>query len=63
MQCGQDELDETQFELYNPNTGEATQATREGMRGLETCAVWEAHHVEERIIDHYNGVPNFKLNQ
>ena len=59
MQCIQDELDETQLELYNPNTGEVTQATREECEGLETCAVWEAHHVEERIIDHYNGVPNF----
>lgn len=59
MQCIQDELDETQFELYNPNTGEVTQATGEECEGLETCAIWEAHAVEERIIDHYNGVPIF----
>lgn len=59
MQCIQDGLDETQFELYNPNTGEVTQATGEECEGLETCAVWEAHAVEERIIDHYNGVPIF----
>ncbi|WP_370789238.1 MULTISPECIES: hypothetical protein [Bacteroides] len=59
MQCIQDALDETQFELYNPNTGEVTKATREECEGLETCAVWEAHAVEERIIDHYNGVPIF----
>lgn len=56
MQCIQDGLDETQFELYNPNTGEVTKATGEE---LETCVVWEAHAVEERIIDHYNGVPIF----
>lgn len=36
-----------------------TKATREECEGLEICAVWEAHAVEERIIDHYNGVPNF----
>ena len=58
MQCIQDGLDETQFELYNPNTGEVTKATREECEGLETCAVWEAYHVESRLRDHYNGVPN-----
>ena len=58
MQCIQDALDETQFELYNPNTGEVTKATREECEGLETCAVWEAYHVESRLRDHYNGVPN-----
>ena len=58
MQCIQDALDETQFELYNPNTGEMTKATREECEGLETCAVWEAYHVESRLRDHYNGVPN-----
>ena len=58
MQCIQDALNETQFELYNPNTGEVTKATREECEGLETCAVWEAYHVESRLRDHYNGVPN-----
>ena len=50
MQCIQDGLDETQFELYNPNTGEVTQATGEECEGLETCAVWEAHAVEKREL-------------
>lgn len=58
MQCMQDALNETRFELYNPNTGEVTKATREECEGLERCAVWEAHHVESRLRDHYNGVPN-----
>ena len=58
MKCMQDALDETRFELYNPNTGEVTKATREECEGLETCAVWEAYHVESRLRDHYNGVPN-----
>ena len=59
MKCMQDALDETRFELYNPNTGEVTKATKEECEGLEVSAVWEAHAVEERIRDHYNGVPNF----
>lgn len=50
MQCIQDGLDETQFELYNPNTGEVTKATGEKCEGLETCAVWEAHAVEKREL-------------
>ncbi|WP_320969578.1 Imm26 family immunity protein [Bacteroides nordii] len=50
MQCIQDGLDETQFELYNPNTGEVTKATGEECEGLETCAVWEAHAVEKREL-------------
>ena len=58
MECIQDALNETQFELYNPNTGEVTKATREECEGLEICAVWEAYHVESRLRDHYNGVPN-----
>ena len=58
MECIQDALDDTIFRLYNPNTGEMTKATREECEGLETCAVWEAYHVESRLRDHYNGVPN-----
>lgn len=50
MQCIQDGLDETQFKLYNPNTGEVTKATREECEGLKTCAVWEAHAVEKREL-------------
>ena len=59
MQCIQNGLDDTIFRLYNPNTGEMTKATREECEGLEKCAVWEVHAVEERTIDHYNGVPIF----
>lgn len=46
-----------QFELYNTNTGEITPSTKEECRGLESCAVWDMHHVEDRLRDHYNGVP------
>lgn len=33
-------------------------ATLEECEGLERCAVWVPEHVEERIRDHYAGVPN-----
>lgn len=51
------------FELYNPNTGEITKATREQCEELECAAVWEANHVEDRIRDHYLGVPNIWVEQ
>ena len=46
-----------QFELYNTNTGEITPSTKEECRGLECCAVWDYGCVEDRLRDHYNGVP------
>ena len=33
-------------------------ATVEECRPLECCAVWSAAHVEDRLRDHYAGVPN-----
>jgi len=50
-------FDKSQFELYNTNTGEITPSTKEECRGLERCAVWDKHHIEDRLRDHYNGVP------
>ncbi len=58
MKFMQDELNPNSFELYNPNTGEITPATREECKGLECAAVWEAEHVEERIRDYYENRPN-----
>lgn len=49
-------FDKLQFELYNPNTGEDIPSTKEECRGLERSAVWDKHHVEDRLRDHYNGV-------
>jgi hypothetical protein len=54
----QDSIDNQKFELYDPNTGEITPTTKENAEGLECAAVWEAEHVESRIMDYYNGVPN-----
>ena len=44
-----------EWELYNPNTGEITPSTKEEAEGLECCAVWDSHHVEDRLRCHYNG--------
>ena len=57
----QDSINPTNFDLYNPNTGEITKATKNECLGLECAAVWAANHVESRIRDHYNGVPNAEL--
>lgn len=45
------------FLLYNPNTGEMTPCTKEEARGKERAAVWDEKQMEDRIRDHYNGVP------
>lgn len=50
-------FDKLQFELYDPNTGEIRPSTKEECRGLERCAVWDKHHIEDRLRDYYNGVP------
>ena len=58
MKFIQDAHDKSKFELYNPNNGKITKATKEECQGLEYAAVWEAKHVEERLEDHYNNKPN-----
>ncbi|MEV6429032.1 Imm26 family immunity protein [Nocardia sp. NPDC051463] len=35
-----------------------TPATFEECQGLERHAVWDPHHVEERLRDHFDGCPN-----
>lgn len=59
----QDSLNLNNFERYNPNTGEITKATRAQVEGLECAAVWEAEHVEDRLRDHYNGIPSAWVQQ
>lgn len=54
----QDQLEPTQFEIYNPNTGEIKPATKAECIGLECAAVWEPEHVEDRIIDYFEKRPN-----
>ncbi len=58
MEFIQDNLAPTQFEIYNPNTGEVRCAIKIECIGLERAAVWEPEHVEERIIDFFEEKPN-----
>ncbi len=57
MQFIQDAIHPDRFEFYDPNTGESRPATKEQIKGLERASVWEANHIEDRIRDHYNGIP------
>lgn len=54
----QDKLDPNVFQLYDPNTGAISPAKKEECVGLESAAVWEPEHVEQRILDHYYKRPN-----
>lgn len=58
MKFIQDPYDFNKCDLYDPNTGEVTPATKGECTNLERAAVWEANHVEDRIKDHYLGRPN-----
>ena len=63
MQFIRDSLNPGNFKFYNPNTGEITPATKEECKDLECAAVWDDEHVESRIKDYYNGVPNVWVEQ
>jgi hypothetical protein len=63
MKFIQDALQPEKFELYDPNTGETLPASRKQVENLECAAVWEPEHVESRIRDYYNGVPNIWVEQ
>jgi hypothetical protein len=63
MKFIQDALNPDKFEIYNPNTGETVPATKKQIENLECAAVWDAEHVESRIRDYYNGVPNIWVEQ
>ena len=54
----QDSIEPNKFKLYDPNTGEIKPATKSQCIGLECAAVWEPEHVEDRIVDYYEGRPN-----
>ncbi len=59
----QDALNPNNFEIYNPNMGDIRKSTREECIGLECSAVWEARHIEDRLIDHFNGIENIWVKQ
>ena len=45
------------FYIVDPNYIE-TKATREECMNLENYAVYDPHHVSERLYDHYHALPN-----
>jgi hypothetical protein len=55
MQFIQDTLDGSIYSLYNPNTGTMTYTDKSNCVGLERASVWAAHHLEDRISDHFAG--------
>jgi len=52
----QDPLKPTSFSIYFD--GEIKPAPRKQCEGLESCAVWDPEHVEDRLRDHFAGHPN-----
>jgi hypothetical protein len=46
-----------EFSLYKEG-GLIVPATADQIVGLECTAVWNPEHVEDRLRDHYDGVPN-----
>jgi hypothetical protein len=54
----QDTLDNSEYSLYDPNTGTITPGRKEDCIGLEVAAVWDAHHVEDRLSDYFEGREN-----
>ena len=42
---------------YNPETGETAPTTIDVAKKLERAAVWDDKQIEERIKNHYDGVP------
>lgn len=45
------------FFTYNPETGETAPTTIDVAKKLERAAVWDDKQIEERIKNHYDGVP------
>lgn len=53
----QDPLDPESFQIYF-QSGEVKPATRRECARLERASVWDPEHVESRILDHRNKIPN-----
>ncbi|RAJ77305.1 immunity protein 26 of polymorphic toxin system [Chitinophaga dinghuensis] len=58
MKFIQDKLNPAKFEIYDPNTGDTRPTDVSECIDLERAAVWEPYNVEQRLCDHFNGVPN-----
>lgn len=44
--------------IYKDSTAQEWPATRAECEGLECAAVWDPHHIVDRLIDHFAGRPN-----
>jgi hypothetical protein len=53
----QDLADYRQCTIYD-SEGMSRDATPEECIGLERAAVWDPHHIEQRLLDHFEGRPN-----
>lgn len=49
--------DTNSFEIYSSHTGQIRKSCYEECKSLECCAVWDINHIEDRLRDHFNGVP------
>jgi hypothetical protein len=58
MKYIQDPINQSEFRLYDPNTGLMASTTEDKCIGMEEAAVWEAFEVEQRILDQLEGKPN-----
>lgn len=47
-----------QYSIYGSVDGSIRPASKEECEDLERAAVWSAHHIEDRLRDHFAGVPN-----
>jgi hypothetical protein len=52
----QDPIDPSQYFIWESDVSRP--AKKEECKGLECYAVWEAEHVEDRLLDHYLGRKN-----
>lgn len=54
----QDKVNPAKFRIYNPNTGNMRNASKEECIGLEKAAVWEAWEIEERLQNYDENKPD-----
>ena len=57
----QDALNPEKYEIYLG--GDIRPASKDECKNLDRCAVWAVNHIEDRIRDYYNNVPNVWVEQ
>lgn len=46
------------FSIYQSPEGSIRESSLDECQGLEAAAVWDPHHIEDRLRDHFAGRPN-----